>query len=146
MIKNIITLLIKSITNLCYLPSAWPSNPLSNSHCSLSTPNSGSSNIFPQMTDQTSYFTESSSWSPALLIFKLVFLSFFFNIYLFIWLRQVLLAAGGLLSCGMQVGSSSLTRDQTRVPCIGSTESYPLRHQGSPQTFLSLSISISLKW
>ena len=38
----------------------------------------------------------------------------------------------GLLSCGMHVGSSSPIRDQTRVPCIGSTESYPLDHQGSP--------------
>ena len=32
----------------------------------------------------------------------------------------------------MQVGSSSLTRDRTRAPCIGSTESLLLRHQGSP--------------
>ena len=51
-------------------------------------------------------------------------------IYLFIGFRWVLVAAGGLLSCGMQtlscsmhVGSSSLTRDRTRAPCIGSTES-----------------------
>ena len=27
------------------------------------------------------------------------------------------------LSCSMHVGSSSLTRDQTQAPCIGSTES-----------------------
>ena len=32
----------------------------------------------------------------------------------------------------MYVGSSSLTTDQTRAPCIGSSESQPLRHQGSP--------------
>ena len=64
---------------------------------------------------------------------------FFFNIYLFIWLCQVLVAAGGLLSCGIQtlscgmhVGSSSLTRDQTQAPSIGSAESYSLHHQGSP--------------
>ena len=44
-------------------------------------------------------------------------------IYLFIWLCLVLIAAGGLLSCGMRtlscgmhVGSSSLTRDQTWAP------------------------------
>ena len=44
-------------------------------------------------------------------------------IYLFIWLCLVLIAAGGLLSCcmrtlscGMHVGSSSLTRDQTWAP------------------------------
>ena len=30
------------------------------------------------------------------------------------------------------VGSSSLTRDQTRAPCTGSLESQPLDHQGSP--------------
>ena len=30
------------------------------------------------------------------------------------------------------VGSSSLIRNQTQVPCIGSTVSYPLVHQGSP--------------
>ena len=36
------------------------------------------------------------------------------------------------LSCGMHVGSSSLIRGRTRVPCIESAESYPLRHQGSP--------------
>ena len=33
--------------------------------------------------------------------------------------------------------SSSLTRNQTQDPCIGSTESYPLGHQGSPYTFLT---------
>ena len=48
---------------------------------------------------------------------------FFFYIYLFIWLHWVLGAAGGLLSCGMHVGSSSLTRDRTQAPCTGSVES-----------------------
>ena len=43
--------------------------------------------------------------------------------------------AGGLLSCGMHVGSSSLTRNRTWPPSIGSTESYPLDHQGSPSFF-----------
>ena len=33
----------------------------------------------------------------------------------------------------MHVGSSSSTRDQTQDPCIGSAESYPLDHLGSPQ-------------
>ena len=36
------------------------------------------------------------------------------------------------LSSGMHVGSTSLTKDQTQAPCIGSMESYPLHHQGSP--------------
>ncbi|XP_061031157.1 DNA repair protein RAD51 homolog 3 isoform X2 [Eubalaena glacialis] len=35
-------------------------------------------------------------------------------------------------SCSMHAGSSSPTRDRTQTPCIGSTESYPLDHQGSP--------------
>ena len=39
----------------------------------------------------------------------------------------------GTLSCGMRVGSSSQTRDQTRAPCIGNAESYPLDYQGSPK-------------
>ena len=39
------------------------------------------------------------------------------------------------LSCGMHVGSSSPTRGGTRPPCIGSVESYPLDHQGSPRSF-----------
>ena len=50
-----------------------------------------------------------------------------------------ILAVPGL-SCGMRdlcwgrhAGSSSLTRVRTRVPCIGSVESYPLDHQGSPK-------------
>ena len=38
-----------------------------------------------------------------------------------------------LFGCGwfylQHVGSSSLTRDQTRVPCIGSLESYSLDHR-----------------
>ena len=32
----------------------------------------------------------------------------------------------------MHAGSSSPTRDRTQAPCIGSMESYPLDHQGSP--------------
>ena len=33
-----------------------------------------------------------------------------------------------------RVGSSSLTRDRTQAPCIGTAESQPLDHQGSPYT------------
>ena len=43
------------------------------------------------------------------------------------------------LSCSMYVGSSSLTRDRTRVPCIGSAQSYPWDHQGSPSNVLLIS-------
>ena len=49
-------------------------------------------------------------------------------IYIYIWLPRVLTAAHGIfrgstqtLSCS--VGSSSLTRDQTSAPCIGSAQS-----------------------
>ena len=34
------------------------------------------------------------------------------------------------------VGSSSLTRDRTRIPCTGSTKSQPLDHQGGLWPFL----------
>ena len=30
------------------------------------------------------------------------------------------------------MGPSSLTRDRTQAPCIGSVESYPVDHQRSP--------------
>ena len=60
------------------------------------------------------------------------FILFYFNLFIFIhFLRHV-----GSFSHGMHVGSSSPTRDRTRAPCIGSTESYPLDHQGSPLTLL----------
>ena len=75
----------------------------------------------------------------------LFFLKKYLFIYLF-WPRRVLVeasgifvaawgiffAACGIFSCGVRVGSSSLTRDRTRAPCIGSTESQPLDHQRSP--------------
>ena len=46
--------------------------------------------------------------------------------------------------CGLQDLSSPI-RDRTCVPCIGSTESYSLDHQGSPQMFfLALRIKLNL--
>ena len=65
---------------------------------------------------------------------------YFLNIYLFILavpglscnMWDLLIAACRLLSCGMRAVSSSPTRDRTQDPCIGSVESYPLNHQGSP--------------
>ena len=51
-------------------------------------------------------------------------------------LRRVLDAACGIFSCDMHAGSSSPTRDWTWAPCIGSVESYPLDHQGSPSPSL----------
>ena len=51
---------------------------------------------------------------------------FYLFIYLFIYLFML------TLSCSMYVGSSSLTRDRTLAPCIGSMESYALDHQESP--------------
>ena len=55
------------------------------------------------------------------------------------------------LSCCMQdlqllhVGSSSLTRDQTWVPCIGSMQSLPLDHKGSPSA-ICLSLKSWQQW
>ena len=34
------------------------------------------------------------------------------------------------------MGSSSLTRNRTQIPCIRSTESQPLDHQGSPKILI----------
>ena len=79
-------------------------------------------------------------------------LSFLIFIYLFIWLCQVSVAAHRIyFSCSMwspqlwhtgcqlwHVGSSSLTRDGTRAPCIGSVKSQLLDHQGSLQQNLSV--------
>ena len=93
------------------------------------------------------------------------FLSFLINIYLFIFLVALglscgrraprlrlsgsLVAAHGLLSCGMHVGSSSPTRDRTQAPCIGSAESHPLRHKGSPSGWFQRELCCevdSLNW
>ena len=81
---------------------------------------------------------------------------FFLNIYLCIYLFslhrvlvaacRIFLASCGIfscgmrtLSCGMHAGSSSLTRDRTQAPSIGSSESYPLDHQGSLEIWIILS-------
>ena len=56
----------------------------------------------------------------------------------------------GIFSCSMKtlklchVGSSSLNTDRTQAPHIGSAESYPLGHQGSPQTVSSSAQAPSL--
>ena len=73
----------------------------------------------------------------------------FFKKKKFTWLHCVLVTAQGIfnygmrtLSCSMRtlsygiVGSSSLTKDQTWAPCIGSVASQPLDHQESPYLFL----------
>ena len=57
--------------------------------------------------------------------------------------------AHGLSSCDARVLVAEcgilvpLTRDQTRAPCIGSVESYPLDHQGSPTRLLLEEIFVS---
>ena len=52
-----------------------------------------------------------------------------------LWLRPV-----GVFTCSMWTLScsmwDSLTRDRTRAPCIGSAESQPLDHQGSPSNYI----------
>ena len=47
------------------------------------------------------------------------------------------------------MGSSSLTKDWTWAPCIGTTESHPLDHQGSPKSplfFNFLIYSFRVSW
>ena len=87
-------------------------------------------------------------WKPFDHGYAGIFLCLFIYLFIYLfWLCQVLVVAHRILvaacffSCSMHVGSSSLTRDQTRAPCIESTESYPLDHQGSPCVlFICMSI------
>ena len=72
-----------------------------------------------------------TSWRREWLLIPIIF--FYIYCYVFIYL-----AVPGLI-CGSELlaeacGSVSPTRDRTRAPCIGSTESYPLDHQGSPHS------------
>ena len=86
---------------------------------------------------------------PLYIFFREMSVKSFAHFYLFIYL--LFLAAPGLscgtqdlrcgmrtISCGMHVGSSSPTRDRTQAPCIGSVESYPQDHQGSPLPIFKL--------
>ena len=69
---------------------------------------------------------------------------FFFNTYLFgfagpqSWHTGCLVVACKFLV--EAVGSSSLTRDPSRAPCLGITGSQPLDHQGSSWSFLGISV------
>ena len=82
------------------------------------------------------------------IFFLLLILKYLFT-YLFVWLHQVLVAAHRIFIAACRifqlwctnswlwpVASSSLTRDQTRAPCIGSVEPQLLDHQGSPQVYI----------
>ena len=115
-----------------------------------------SSTVISTILSSSSFICSSASVS-LLLIPSGVFLK---NIYLFILALPVLsccmqdlhcsmwdllVVACGFLSCGtwalswgMHAGSSSLTRDWTQAPCIGSAECYPLDHQGSPPSSVFL--------
>ena len=46
----------------------------------------------------------------------------------------------------MHVGSSSLTGNLTQAPCLGSVESYPLHHQGSPKKKVFNENSLKSLW
>ena len=61
------------------------------------------------------------------------FRAFYFLIGCVLGCAESLLWHSKSVSCG--VWDLSLTRDRTRVPCTGSTESYPLDYQGSPCGF-----------
>ena len=67
-------------------------------------------------------------------------------LFVLFYLCRVLVVACGLLSCGMHAGSSSPTRDRTWAPCIGSVESYPLGHQGSPRGVFCLFVFYLCSW
>ena len=56
-----------------------------------------------------------------------------------LWYMGSLVVACELLFELQHVDSSSLIRDQTQAPCIESTESQPLDHQGSPCHILCVS-------
>ena len=79
---------------------------------------------------------------PVFIFFFIVRFIFFIK-KLFIWLCWVLVEIHRIfdLLCSMwdpsfwHVGSSSYTRDGTWATCIGSAESWPLDHRGSPHFY-----------
>ena len=108
--------------------------------------------------DSWKYYTKSNKLAvknhilhDSIYLFFRECLSFYFFHDLF-WLYCTFIAAHGPSSCSVWVqlrhgDRSSLTRDQTWVPCIGTTESYPLDYQGSPQrNFLCLNFSCCKIW
>ena len=77
----------------------------------------------------------------SLIIAHLEIIMKFLNIFIYLT-ALVLVVPCGFFSCSMQtlaackllqhVGSSFLNTDGTQAPCIGSTDSEPLGHQGIP--------------
>ena len=77
----------------------------------------------------------------------------FHFIHIFMAVRGLSCSTRDLQSPLWHVGSSSLIRNESQAPCIGSMESYPLDYQGGPcgcfQTFQyenSFDWSMPLKW
>ena len=72
-------------------------------------------------------------------VLRVLYAYILYTDYLFVLIYLTVLG----LSCSKQdfqlqnVGCSSLTRDGTWPPCIGSLESQPLDHQGSPRVKFS---------
>ena len=62
-----------------------------------------------------------------------------FFLHLFLYLCWALAAAHGICHLWL-VGSHSLTKDCTWAPCIGSMESQPLDHWGSPKATVVIPI------
>ena len=56
------------------------------------------------------------------------------NIYVLIWLSRVLVAAGRIFSCSRWYLDPGLVQGLNLGPCLGNTESQPLKHQESPST------------
>ena len=70
---------------------------------------------------------------------------YFFNVFIYLILLHWVWMIFQLWYSNSQfqhLGSSSLTRDQTQVPCFKSIESQPLDHQGSPGIILNIQGSI----
>ena len=82
------------------------------------------------------FFPNMTEFSITVFVFHFICYKYFFS----------LIKSFHLFSCtGSQLrhmGSSSLTRDRTWVPCIGSKESQPVDHQGRPCEYFSILINI----
>ena len=78
---------------------------------------------------------------------------FFFNIYYSFWLCRVLVAAHGIFAAACRIfwlwhSMRDLVPQpgiEPGLPCIGSSESYPLDHRGSPKMMLFL-ITVRAWW
>ena len=93
--------------------------------------------------DFNEFFVNSLWFSIYSIFFFFFFLNFGYTRSSFQFTGS-LVSACRLLNCGMRGGSSSLTRDWTGAPCIGSPESYLLDLPGKSPIYRILSSKYSL--